>query len=613
MNGLMLLFPIILPLAAAILILILSKNKIISKEILSFLAFFVNLILSISMFGKSINFDAPWCGFGINMSLKLYRFSGFILLSVSIFAFLAVVYSIIFMKNRDYSRLFYVYLLVTLSFVNGAVLANNLIVMLFFWEGLLIPLFGIILTGGRKAFPTAVKALVLSGTADLCMMIGIGMTVYLSNGVYTIDRINLPMDFMGSMAFIFLMIGATAKAGSMPFHSWIPDAASDTPLPFMAFLPGSLEKLLGIYFLVRISLDMFQFKSGTPVSTIMMIIGAATIIFAVMMALVQHDYKRLLAYHSISQVGYMVLGIGTAVPVGIVGGLFHMINNAIYKNCLFLTAGSVERQTGTTNLEKLGGLGRKMPVTSACFLIAAASISGVPPFNGFFSKELIFEGALESGFIFYIAALVGAFFTAASFLKLGHAVYFGKQQGNSEKAEEAPWPMLLPMIVLSFGCILFGIINPLPLKYLIEPVLGSRLTHTTSGFPQNWLMAGVSLVVLGLAYLDHMYGFKKTGSGLESVDHIHYAPGLSVVYKWAELKYFDLYEIGRKFINIMAKLAFKIDRAVDWILSVFLVKFVRRLSRDIKEAHTGDQSMYIGWSIAGVFIMIIIAVYLSTL
>lgn len=611
MNGSMLLFPIIFPSAAAILILVLSKKRSISREILSFVTVLINFIFSISVFGKNLSFDAPWGGFGIDMSLKLYQFSGFIFLSVSIFALLIVVYSIVFMKDKDYCKLFYVYLLATLSFVNGAVLANNLIVMLFFWEGLLIPLFGIIMTGGKRAFPTAVKALVLSGTADLCMMIGIAMTVYLSKGAATIDKIHLPMDFMGSIAFIFLMIGATAKAGSMPFHTWIPDAAVDAPLPFMAFLPGSLEKLLGIYFLVRISLNMLEFKSGTPVSIIMMILGAITILFAVMMALVQHDYKKLLAYHSISQVGYMVLGIGTAIPVGIVGGLFHMINNAIYKNCLFLTAGSVERQTGTTDLEKLGGLGRKMPVTFVCFLIAGASISGVPPFNGFFSKELVFEGALESGLVFYIVAAAGAFFTAASFLKLGHAAYFGKQRVDTEKVKEAPWPMLLPMIVLSFGCILFGVLNILPLKYLIEPVLGNRLTHTTSGLPQNWVMAGISLVVLALACLDHMYGFKKTKSGLGSVDHIHYAPGLSAIYRMAEMRYFDLYEIGRRVVSIYSKLTFKFDRGIDWICSIFLVELVRKISRGIKKAHTGSQSMYIGWSITGMIIMIIIAALLN--
>ena len=140
----------------------------------------------------------------------------------------------------------------------------------------------------------------------------------------------------------------------MPFHSWIPDAAIDADLPFMALFPAALEKLLGIYFLARISLEMFKLTPTSWISTLMMIIGSITIIFAVMMALIQKDYKRLLSYHAISQVGYMILGIGTAVPIGIVGGLFHMINHAMYKSGLFLTAGSIEKQTGTTDLKKLG-------------------------------------------------------------------------------------------------------------------------------------------------------------------------------------------------------------------------------------------------------------------
>ncbi len=140
-----------------------------------------------------------------------------------------------------------------------------------------------------------------------------------------------------------------------------------------------------------------------------MIIGAATILFAVMMALIQKDFKKLLSYHAISQVGYMILGIGTGLPAGIVGGLFHMINHAMYKSCLFLTGGSVEKQAGTTDLKKLGGIGRLMPVTFICFIIAAAAISGVPPLNGFFSKELVYDGALERHWIFYAAALSAHF------------------------------------------------------------------------------------------------------------------------------------------------------------------------------------------------------------
>ena len=121
---------------------------------------------------------------------------------------------------------------------------------------------------------------------------------------------------LGGLALVLLMIGAISKAGAMPFHSWIPDAAVDAPLPFMAILPASLEKLLGIYFLARISLDLFELTPDSWVSTLLMIVGAVTILLAVMMALVQKDYKRLLSYHAISQVGYMILGIGTALPIG---------------------------------------------------------------------------------------------------------------------------------------------------------------------------------------------------------------------------------------------------------------------------------------------------------
>ena len=177
----------------------------------------------------------------------------------------------------------------------------------------------------------------------------------------------------------------------------------------------------------------------------------------------QKDYKRLLSYHAISQVGYMVLGIGTALPIGIVGGLFHMINHAMYKSCLFLTGGAVEKQAGTTDLEKLGGLARSMPVTVVCFIVAAASISGVPPFNGFFSKEMVYDAALESGWVFYAVALLGSFFTAASFLKLGHAAFFGKRSETNAGVREAPLPMLIPMIVLAGLCVLFGVANSLPL------------------------------------------------------------------------------------------------------------------------------------------------------
>lgn len=609
MTNTMLLIPIIVPAILALLIFLSSKKYPLIVQSLSVIGVTINLILSIFMFNKNSNFDAAWGGFGIDFSLRLYQFSSFILLAVSCFAFLIVIYSLVFMKGHKNEKLFYAYLLLTVALVSGAVLANNLVVMLFFWEGLLATLFGMIMTGGKSVYPTAVKAFILSAVADFCLMLGVGMTISLAGGVSKMDAIHqLPMTFWGGFAFILLMIGAMAKAGSMPFHSWIPDAADDAPLPFMAFLPAALEKLLGIYFLARISLDLFDFKPGTSISIIMMTIGAITILLAVMMALIQKDFKRLLSYHAISQVGYMILGIGTALPVGIVGGLFHMINHAMYKSCLFLTGGSVEKQTGTTDLNKLGGLGRKMPITFICFLVAAAAISGVPPFNGFFSKELIFDGALESGAIFYIAAVLGAFFTAASFLKLGHTVFLGKQTTQTKKVKESSWPMLLPMTIIASGCILFGVYNTLPLQHLIEPILGNRLEHTNAGLPHNWMLVLISSIVLVLAFLNHLYGIKRTGKSIGAVDHIHYAPGLKTIYKYAELRYFDPYNIGLNIINIGSEISYYIDRAIDWVYNSFIVWLVNILSVWSRKIYNGSQSVFVGWPLAGVIVIIIIAI-----
>ncbi|MCX5697137.1 MAG: proton-conducting transporter membrane subunit, partial [Candidatus Omnitrophica bacterium] len=285
-----LLLPILIPLAGALLVFIIPKRLRQVTEILALSVTFLSLFLAIWLFNKNLSLSLPWAGFGFEFLLRLYHFSAFILLSVAGFGFLVTLYSTVFMRERKFRNQFYAYLLLTLSFASGAVLADNLVLMLFFWEGLLLVLFGLIAIGGGFAFKTATKAFIIVGITDLCMMTGIALTGHLA-GTLTISRINLPLGGLGSLAFILLMIGAISKGGSMPFHSWIPDAAQDAPLPFMALVPASLEKLLGIYLLARISLDMFRLDPGSWISVMLMIIGAATILLAVMMALVQKEYK----------------------------------------------------------------------------------------------------------------------------------------------------------------------------------------------------------------------------------------------------------------------------------------------------------------------------------
>ncbi|MCX5647216.1 MAG: proton-conducting transporter membrane subunit [Phycisphaerae bacterium] len=593
MNDHVLLLPILIPLVAGVITLLLRPREAIALAATAF-----TLVLAVFLYNHDKTFSVAWAGFGMEFLLRLYHFSSFILLAATGFSLLVVLYCCSFMRDSKHPNQFYSYLLITLAFVNGAVLADNLVLMLFFWEGLLVTLFGMIALGGREGFKTATKALIIVGISDLCLMVGIGLAGHLA-GTATMSKMSLPMTPLASLAFVFMMIGAISKAGSMPFHTWIPDAAVSAPLPFMAFLPASLEKLLGIYLLARISLDLFQLSAGSWISVTMMIIGSLTILLAVMMALVQKDYKKLLSYHAISQVGYMVLGIGTCVPIGIGGGLFHMINHALYKSCLFLTGGSVEKQTGTTRLEDLGGLARKMPVTFACFVIAACAISGVPPLNGFFSKELVYAGALERGSIYYIAAVLGSFFTAASFLKLGHAAYFGKQTEASKNVKEAPWPMLVPMIVIASICVLFGLYHQLPLNEFIRPILGEQrlAAQESSG---NEMLIIVTVIVLALALLHHLVAAKTMGGGLHASDHIRHAPVLTKIYDHADKGRLDPYNLALAIIRGISNLAYRFDRAVDSLYNGLSVRLAYTLSRGISLAHTGNYSLYVVWALLGV-------------
>jgi len=535
----------------------------------------------------------------LQLAWRLDNLSLFILGAITLFGVLLFLYSLSFMSGKPHRRQFYLYYFLTLIFAAGAVAANNLLLILFFWEAMLLTLFGLIFIGGERSYRTALKALIIAGVADLCLMFGIILTARLA-GTLTFSAIHLSAAGAGGIAFLFLLLGALGKSGCMPFHSWIPDAANDAPLPFMALYPGALEKLIGIYFLARITLETFKLEQASWLSFLLMSVGGVTIILAVMMALIQKDYKKLLSYHAISQVGYMVLGIGTLVPAGIVGGLFHMINNALYKSCLFLTGGAVEKQTGTSDLNQISGLAKTMPITFACFLIAAFSISGFPGTNGFFSKELIYEAALERGWIFYLLAAAGSFFTAASFLKLGHAAYFGQ---SDKKAKEASWAMLLPMIILAVICLVFGLYNVLPIRDVIQPIV--KAEHDLSGWPANPYLTLVTVLVLLGAVLNHWLGVKRAGKALGAADHIHHAPVLKVLYEKAEKKYFDPYEWGMKAAEGLAKFLHWTDRMVDAVFEVVLVRITAGLSYWTKEAHNGNFALYMIWSLIGAAIVMI--------
>jgi formate hydrogenlyase subunit 3/multisubunit Na+/H+ antiporter MnhD subunit len=442
-------------------------------------------------------FSYPW--------FRLDQLNGFIIPVIGLFFFLTIIYSLRFMKGKEKLPHYYTYLILTAIASLGVVLTDNLLLLLGLWGFLGLTLYLLISMGSDASGAVAKKTFIIVGGSDVLMMFGIGI-IYVLTGTFQMHQIRLELNSgLAVLAYICIALACFAKAGAMPMHSWIPDCAEIAPLPVVAYLPASLDKLLGIYLLARISLNLFVMN--TAMNVFLMAIGAITIIAAVMMAMIQHNMKRLLGYHAVSQVGYMVLGIGTGNPIGIAGGIFHMLNNAIYKACLFLTAGNVEHATGTTDLDKLGGLSKAMPLTYICALIASLSISGVPPFNGFFSKWMIYQGLISGlratssksqaiiSVLCLVAAMFGSGLTLASFMKLLHATFLGQHRDSKtpQPKNEVSWTMWLPCIVLAALCVIFGVFAlQIPLKYFILPAIGQV------SFIGAWF-AGLSTLLIAIA------------------------------------------------------------------------------------------------------------------
>ncbi len=510
----------------------------------------------------------------MNAFFKLDALNGFVAGFIVLFFALTALYSFKFMQGKKGLIQYYVYIFLTALSSLCVVLANNLVLLLVFWGFLGLSLYLLVNMGDDSTGLVAKKTLVVVGGSDALMLLGIAI-VYSLSGTMRMDNIKLEFNnVLAVTAYLCIAIGCFAKSGAMPFHTWIPACAEKAPVPVVAFLPASLDKLLGIYLLARLTMDMFVMNLSLNI--FLMLIGILTIIGGVMMALVQHNMKKLLGYHAISQVGYMVLGIGTGNPMGIAGGLFHMLNHAIYKSCLFLTSGNVEKSAGSVDLDKLGGLSRLMPFTYISCLIASLSISGVPPFNGFVSKWMIYQGLISKWqsadnkwqVIIYVFCLVAAMFgsglTLASFMKLIHAAYLGQQPDRRNKqVREVHWTMLLPCLVLAFLCVIFGVFaTQIPLKLFILPAVGP------AGFIGTWYAGlSTSLIIIGLILgllifkLENLKSTLRqdvpfTGcepmdlgenrvTGTEFYNTVKDFRLLKSIYRKAEAGFFDIYEQGK--------------------------------------------------------------------
>lgn len=464
---------VILPILAGLVNLFLKGRQ--PKSNLLIAAFSISFICAVVIFIKQPQLNIINLAEDYNLIFGVNKISRVILIFINLFGLLNCFYSKNYMEDK---RGYFSYLAWLIAFSNLAVFSMDFISFIFGWGVTLVLLYALLNLGTGSS---ARKAFSIVGFADFSLLLGICLYVAFTGYTLIPENAGIVMDRpIIWVSFILMLIGALTKAGSGPFHTWIPDAAADAPIPVMAILPASLDKLLGIYLLARICVDFFAFNLISQ--GILLLVGALTIIFAVMLALIQHDLRKLLSYHAISQVGYMVLGFGTGLPIGIVAGIFHMINNSIYKTGLFFIGGIVGKEKKTFELDSLGGLAVFMPISFICALVFALSISGVPLFNGFVSKWLLYQGVLlgffassnilmRAIFIFaLVAAMFGSALTLASFIKFIHAIFLGQDSGRQkEKVKEASLSMLIPNMVLALLCIAIGFVPNLFLRVFIEP------------------------------------------------------------------------------------------------------------------------------------------------
>jgi formate hydrogenlyase subunit 3/multisubunit Na+/H+ antiporter MnhD subunit len=512
-------------------------------------------------------------------------------------------------------------------------LAANLVVMLFFWGFLLVIVYGLLLVGREGSVNVAAKALVVVGLSDLAMLLGIALLLCRGGWVHTAPAAPLPLtDPTMILAFLLVTVGALAKAGSMPFHSWVPAAGETAPATVMAYIPASLDKLLGIYLLVRLSVYMFDVASNPVIRNVLMAVGSVTILGAVVMALVQKRVMKLLSFHAVSQVGYIVLGIGTGIPVGIAGGLFHMLNNTIYKTGLFLSAGSVEHWAKTDEIDKLGGLARQMPLTFVSFLVAAFAISGVPPLNGFVSKWMVYQGVIGLAHegsrvypVFLIAAMLGSVLTLASFMKLLHAVFFGQRPESLAKVREVGFGMWLPPMLLAVLCIVFGVFAyQIPLRGLIYPSLPLLIEPT--GIWQPALTTLLLLASLGIGVLIYLLGTARRPTaartfvggeriaddeesrvvGTAFYSSVKHLPILSDLLRFGELGAFDLYNwivaTGRATSFVARRL---VHDVLDGLVTA-IGRLVKYAGAGLSWVQSGSLPMYVAWVFLGATVFFLV-------
>lgn len=588
-----LLLPILLPLLLAMLVPLVRKNE----KVLAALPLVAGVLALGTLVQAARTPDAflirHWVGpFTLQFGLDGWRL--LLLGFVTLFGLMTGLFALTATARVPRPALFVASVLVAFGSATGVVLTGNVLVLLIFWELFLLALYGSILSGGKGAERVALKALLIGGASDFLMVLGL-MAYLLLHGSPTLGT---PIDVTSCptawVAFLLVFLGAGAKAGMYPFHTWIPEAAEVMPAAAFAALPASLEKVLGISFLFTVTHDMFVLDSRAR--ALMTLFGLVTVFVVLVPAFVERNLKRVLALTAISPVGFMVCGLASGTAAGAVGALLYMLTHATYKSGMFFAAGALEAGAGSAKLEDLRGAGRALPSVGIGFALAFLAAISLPPTGGFLAKELIFEGLLHRhnrGPVLVLLVL-GALLSVAIFAKL-MAVLFER---TGRKALSAPLGERVPALGLGLASVLtawaFTKAGPV-FAHLVE---GAHLDLAAV-----WHLGPLTVVSLGIWILGLMLWVEARGrveNPALAFGGIRTSPVLGAPLRLAEEGKLDAYEVAIRAAEGLTRVVFlRFERLIDRAGDVVIGAFAFLARHFLSAAHDGLYSNYLAWALAG--------------
>jgi len=412
---------------------------------------------------------------GLELVLRLNLLAWFFAITVAAVVSLSTIFSLSYMRRKESANFHYSATLAVEGAMLGIVFAGDLLSFFIFWEIMSWSAYLLISCNRGRALDAGLKYIIMSLVGSCGMLIGL-LAVYTGLGVLRIPLVAEQMQ-AASPGFVLLVLltfglGFGIKSAMVPFHIWLPDAHSEAASPFSAVLSGVLIKMgiygfvLLMYVLVGLKLLLGVGAGWLTFRHILCWLGAITVVVPTFIAVLQSDAKRLLAWSSIGQIGYIILGLSFGTPLAFAGGVFHALNHAMCKALLFLAVGAVEHNTGgVRDLNDLGGLAKRMPVTFACALVAGLGLIGIPLTSGFVPKWLIYRSLIEDGYPFLaLAALIGTWGAILYVYKLLHNIFLGQLPEKHREVPRAPLSMRIPMLLFGLAILVFGVAPGIPLR-----------------------------------------------------------------------------------------------------------------------------------------------------